>query len=164
MGAESGITLGVKLIITIGVCSALFLVLSVGLTMVKGQLKNIDEVNASARNSGYSMFDNKVLKGYDLVNAMKDLSSAHINNQDFLIQINTGTAHFTWTVDQSVGSVISDNPIDDSDGISEDTIPTYYVDEDWEFQCDLLKDQDHNNTVYGVVANLIVDPVQGTGP
>lgn len=157
MGAEDGISLGVKLVITIAVCTILLVILSVGRHMIQGQLNNINKINSDARNMGYSQFDNKIVYGYDLVDKMKELSNNRVGNQYFQIQIHTGTAHFTWTSEQSLSSIISDNPEDDAvNGIS-DAAPPYYVCEDWKFKCNLIQEDGSSGNVYGIIANLVLD-------
>lgn len=144
MGAEEGISLGVKVVICIGICTALLVVCSFGSKLVKSQLKNVTKINNTAKTSGFSRYDDTEIGGYDLWDAFREQSGQRISNQPVIIKIHTNTNSIEWRADQPLKDAISDDPAS-----------PLYVSEDWKFKCQLIKDNSGN--VYGIDATLIVE-------
>lgn len=156
MGAEEGISLGVKVVICIGICTALLVVCSFGSKLVKSQLKNVTKINNTAKTSGFSRYDDTEIGGYDLWDAFREQSGQRISNQPVIIKIHTNTNSIEWRADQPIKDAISDDP--DDPAISDDPADPagpLYVSEDWKFKCQLIKDNSGN--VYGIDATLIAE-------
>lgn len=143
--ANEGLSLGVRVFLAVLVASMILAAFAVVRGTIIKQSSNVSDITAGIHDSDFTKFNDKDVQGFELWDLLREQSGNRINGYSFTVHVKTGTMDATWSSDQSIGSVFSDNHSDSN-----------YLGEDQTYHCALVRDNDNAGQVIGIEATLII--------